>query len=39
MTLDEVKRLQSEGPSPKDVKAALECELRSFENNQQVCVT
>lgn len=39
MTLDEVKRLQSEGPTPEDVKAALECELRSFENNQQVCVT
>lgn len=39
MALDEVKRLQSEGPSPEDVKAALEGELRSFENDQQVwCV-
>jgi hypothetical protein len=35
-SLDEVKRLQDQGPTPEDVSTILELEQRTYENGQQV---
>lgn len=35
-SLDEVKRLQEQGPTPEDVSTILELEQRTHENGQQV---
>lgn len=35
-SLDEVKRLQDEGPTSEDVSTILELEQRTYENGQQV---
>jgi hypothetical protein len=35
-SLDEVKRLQEQGPTSEDVSTILELEQRTYENGQQV---
>lgn len=37
LALEEVKRLQEEGPTSEDVSTVLELEQRTYENGQQVC--
>jgi hypothetical protein len=39
LALEEVTRLQDEGPSEEDVATVLELELRTYENGQQVRLT